>query len=106
MDNRYKILKERLSLLSLTQLQRIEADIDHVCFDTYNYDSENNKFCPLAVALNLHNTIENPSEEIVIDILSKVFNPVNIIGGAEGNFYKDNRKEDLLNVVRELINDR
>lgn len=103
MDERYKVLKERLSLLTKEELERIRIDIDSVCFDTWNYDAENNKFCPLAVATNLHRTVTNPSNKLIIDILSKRFNPVNAIGGVEGNYYTTDRKQDLLTVINEII---
>jgi hypothetical protein len=105
MDRRYQILKDRLSLLSQDELKRIEDNIDRVCLDTYNYDCANDTFCPLAVALNLHETVKNPTNELIVDILSKRFQPVNAIGGVEGNFYIKDRKSDLLSVVRELRNE-
>lgn len=104
MDKRYQILKERLSLLSRDELLRIKKDIDKVCLDTYNYDKDTNTFCPLAVAMNLHNTVSNPTNETIIEMLSKRFDPVNAIGGVEGSFYTgQHRKEDLLQVLDELI---
>lgn len=104
MDKRYEILKERLSLLSIEELQRIKENIDHVCFDTYNYDKENNKFCPLAIALNLHKTTPNPSNVLITLKLAERFDPVNVIGGVEGNYYTgQHRREDLLALIDELI---
>lgn len=104
MDKRYKVMKERLSRLSLEQLQRIKSDINSVCLDTYNYDKNTNTFCPLAVAFNLHKTLQNPTNNLVIEILAQNFTPVNILNGLEGTFYTGNsRKSDLLSLVDELI---
>jgi len=104
MDKRYHILKERLSLLEHSELERIKSNIDSVCLDTYNYDSASNTFCPLAVAMNLHKTVENPTNDLIIEILSSRFTPVNAIGGVEGEFYTGNhRKEDLLQVIDEIL---
>lgn len=104
MDKRYQILKERLSSLSRDELLRIKKDIDMICFDTYNYDSDTQKFCPLAVAMNLHLSVYKPTDEFIKRLLATRFDPVNAIGGVEGNFYTgEHRKEDLLQVVDELL---
>lgn len=104
MDNRYLILTDRLNSLHYEELKRLRRDIDKVCLDTYNYDKSNNTYCPLAIALNLHNTVDNPTNELILEILSERFNPVNVIGGVEGDFYTgDHRKEDLIQVLDELI---
>jgi hypothetical protein len=108
MDRRYQVLKERLSLLTNEELVRIKTDIDQVCLDTYNYDTDTDTYCPLGVALNLHNTIKNPSDNLVKGIIAETgrFIPVNVIGGVEGTFYKDNRRVDLLLVVEEILSSR
>lgn len=104
MDLRYKIIKERLSTLSKLEIQRILDRIDDVCFDEYNYDAKNQKYCPLAIAMNL-DKLPNPTNENIIDEISKRFKPVNVIKGIEGHFYTDNRKEDLINLCKSLLNE-
>lgn len=104
MDLRYKLIRERLSSLTKTELQKIIDNIDDVCLDEYNFDSENNKYCPLAMAMNLE-TISNPTDEKIKAEIGKRFQPVNIIKGVVGNFYTNNRKENLINLCKELIDE-
>lgn len=111
MDKRYTILKERLYLLSNSELYRIIRDIDRVCFDTFNYDKSSNTYCPLGIALNLHREIleEPPTNKFIKELIANDgrFFPVNVIGGVEGNFYtEDHRREDLLNVILEIFAER
>ena len=98
MDKRYALLKSRLEELSVEELRRVKENIDITCNDSFNFDSKTNTFCPLAVALNLHKTLENPSNEKVIEILSKRFNPVSVLTDVEGDYYKHDRKKDLLEI--------
>jgi hypothetical protein len=102
MDLRYEVIKERLSTLSKTEIQRILDRIDDICFDELNYDAQNHKFCPLAMAMNL-DTLPNPTDLKVKEAISKRFNPVNVIKGLQGDFYKDNRKADLVNHCNLLL---
>lgn len=102
MDLRYKIIKERLSTLSKPEIQRILDRIDDVCFDELNYDAQNHKFCPLAVAMSL-DILPNPTDEKVKEAISMRFNPVNVVKGLQGEFYRDNRKEDLINLCELLL---
>lgn len=102
-DNRYQFIKKRLLALTLTEVQRIKDNIDKVCFDTFNFDSSTETFCPLAIGMNLHNTIDNPTDELVAEAISKRFTPVNVLKGVEGNFYRENRREDLLILCEEVI---
>lgn len=102
-DRRYLVLKERLSNLSKEEIQNIIDNIDLVCFDTFNYDEDNKKYCPLAVGMNLHNTVSDPTDEKIKNEISKRFLPVNAIKGIAGEFYRENRKDDLLKVCKELL---
>lgn len=102
MDLRYEVIKERLSTLSKSEIQRILDNIDQVCFDEFNYDSENHKFCPLAMAMNL-DSIPDPTDEKVKEAISMRFNPVNVVKGLKGVFYTDNRKEDLIILCNQLL---
>jgi hypothetical protein len=102
-DTRYRLIKERFSRLSKEEIQNIVDNIDLVCLDTHNYDAGNKKYCPLAVAMNLHNTVSDPTDEKIKNEISKRFNPVNILKGVEGDFYRNDRKDDLLKICNELL---
>jgi hypothetical protein len=107
-DSRYVTIRQRYESLSDEELNLIVENINanKVCFDTLNYNEENHTYCPLAIALNLHNTIENPTDEKIKEGISKRFNPVNIIKGVEGNFFTTDRKSDILNICGEILNSR
>jgi hypothetical protein len=102
-DKRYQTIKDRLCKLTKTELQRILDNIDKMCVDTFNYDEVNHTFCPLALAMNLHQTVENPTDRSIKNEISKRFIPVNIISGIEGNFYRKNRKSDLSQIINEIL---
>lgn len=105
-DERYIATKERLSNLSIEQIHRITDNIDKVCFDTFNYNSEDNTYCPLAIALNLHESVLNPTDEKIQTEISKLFTPVNILKGTNGIFYTLNRRRDLINLCSEIIKEK
>lgn len=107
-DLRYNIFKQRLNLLSIEEIERIVTHIDIVCFDTYNYNMDENTFCPLAVAMNLHETMKVKifTDENVGWEIAKRFNPVNVLKGVKGNFYTTNRRDDLLNLCEEVIKEK
>jgi hypothetical protein len=102
MDLRYETIKSRLATLTKNEIQRIVDNIDRICFDEVNYDAQSNKFCPLAIAMNL-DRLNNPTDELIKSEIAKRFTPVNVIKGIDGNFYKDNRKEDLINLCKKLL---
>lgn len=104
MDQRYIKAKERLSSLKTSEIKRILSDIDMILFDTYNFYE--GKFCPIAVAMDLHNTMKEANDEEVKLQISKRFTPVNIFKGVEGEFYTDNRKEDLIAICNEILHER
>lgn len=106
LDNRYLLIKSRLDKLSNRQIERIVNNIDEICFDTYNYDEENNKYCPLAIALNLDVSIVDPTDEKIKNELGKTFNPVNILKGERGEFYRESRRADLISVCFDIIFER
>jgi hypothetical protein len=105
-DDRYNIIKNRLSLFSIKEIQRIKNNIDLVCFDTLNYDKDTMTFCPLAIALDLHNTIQNPTDQKIKNEIAKLFDPVNALKGVKGIFYTKNRKQDLLDLCNEIIKEK
>ncbi len=106
MDARLEVFRNRLNLFSVEELNEIVENIDLICFDTLNYDEINKKFCPIAVAMGLHKILDNPTDTIVSEYISLVFNPPNALKGIEGKFYTSNRREDLLNLCLELIKEK
>jgi hypothetical protein len=103
MDVRYQLTKERLEQFDILQLRNILNNIDRMCVDTYNYDETNQTYCPIALALDLHNIIKNPTDEIIGEEIGKIFQPVNILKGISGDFYTINRKEDMKELVETII---
>lgn len=102
-DNRFRAMYMRFYFMSVEELQRIVDNIDRVCFDTFNYDHSNQTFCPVAIALNLHNEIPIPSDTLVEQAIGRRFEVVNILKGVEGTFYRENRREDLLALLTHII---
>lgn len=101
-DQRFDLIKERLSQLSKVELQRIVDNIDDVCLDEFNYDAQNHRFCPLAMGMGL-NAITAPTDDSIKRLIGMRFHPVNVIKGVKGAFYTVNRKEDLLYLCNILL---
>jgi len=105
-DQRYVLAKERLRTCTNEELQRILDNLEITCFDTFNYDVSEGKFCPIAIAMNLHKTVENPTDQLVKNEIAKRFTPTNIFKGTPGTFYTTNRREDVINLCKEILNER
>ena len=103
-DQRYEIMYERFSLLNTDELLTILDNLSIVCFDTFNYNE--GKYCPLAVAKKFHETIENPSDDLMKKLLSCFFEPVNVLKGIDGDFYKENRQQDLIKVIAHVLREK
>jgi hypothetical protein len=103
MDRRHEVMKDRFQSLSKKEIKTILDNIDIVCFDTYNYSELDKKYCPIAIAMNLHNILDNPTDYAVTNAISNRFMPVNILKGVEGEFYTTNRKNDLIKLCNELL---
>ena len=104
-DRRYLLIKERLCKLTRVEIQRILDNVELLCTDTLNFDVEKQTYCPLALGMNLHETVKSPTDESIKQQIAKRFFPVNIIKGVEGDFYTKNRKADIINVCKEILND-
>jgi len=102
-DKRYQVIKDRLSNLQRNEIERIIINADLLCLDEFNYDEQNKKYCPLAIGMNLHNTVDNPTDQKIKREISKRFTPVNVIAGVDGSFYRNNRKDDILKVCKEIL---
>lgn len=104
-DARYVCLKSRLSSFSKKDLQYVLLNIDRICFDTLNYDEANKTFCPVAMAMRL-DSMSSPTQQKVFDTIAERFTFVNVMHGCPGEFYRgDHRKQDLEQVLLELINE-
>lgn len=106
MDKRYIAIKERFQHLAKNEIQRILDNIDILCVDTFNYDEKEMKYCPLALAMNLHETVNDPTDQKIKIEIAKRFMPVNVISGVEGNFYRENRKDDIVKICTEILNEK
>ena len=102
-DKRYNLAKERFESLSNEELQRVIDNQDLLLFDTFNYNE--GKFCPIAIAMNLH-TLPEPTDALVKEEISRRFNPTNIFKGTAGDFYTINRKDDVIGLCKEILKTR
>jgi hypothetical protein len=112
-DLRYESIYGRLSKLTIEQLTRI-MESDNLCLDSYNYNSSEGTFCPMAMAFGLKEEIEEkglePSQELVLDMIKKKCKTQGIefgtVKGIEGNFYKYNREKDIKELCWKIIQER
>lgn len=105
-DLRFVLAKERLESLTNEELQRILDNIDITCWDTYNFDEQRETYCPIAIAMNLHKIIIYPTDTLIEKEIGKRFQPSNIFKGTPGKFYTTNRKEDTINLVKQILQQR
>lgn len=105
-DRRYIAMKDRFRALTRDELLTILVHIDDlVLFDNFNFHE--GKFCPIAVAMGCFRQ-ENPTQESVQQEISTRFFPVNILRGVPGDFYHgddDSRKQDLVSLIHEILNE-
>lgn len=110
MDARELALRARLGILTTEELERIKNYSGRLVLDTYCFDGEG--FCPLAIAFNLHNTLENPTEGTVrakiLELGSKrVPNfTVSATKGIEGEFFTIDRLRDMMKLLDEELANR
>jgi hypothetical protein len=105
-DDRYRAIRRRLEKLTTVELFRIIDNTDKICLDTFNFDRREKTYCPLALALNLHNTVSNPTDETITNEISKRFWPVNVLKGLDGEFYRNDRLKDILLLTLAIIRSR
>ena len=103
-DPRKAGLKKGLHQLTIEQLQRVIDYPNEMILDSYNY--ENGKFCPLAIALELDKTMENPNHDKVFNHLTDLGFSIFNTRGIKGEFYTTNRKEDLISAAKEVIQEK
>lgn len=97
-------LKNGLRQLTIEQLQRVIDYPGEMVLDTYNY--EDGKFCPLAVALELDKSVINPTHDKVFETLTSMGYKVYNTRGIPGEFYTNNRLEDLLEAAKEVLQEK
>lgn len=103
-DLRKRGLKQGLRQLTNIEIIRLLNYEGEIILDDYNY--HNDQFCPLAIALDLHTAMTDPTDQKVKDYLHeqgyKIFNT----RGIKGNYYTGNRLEDLLTTAHEILHER
>lgn len=102
-DPRKTGLKNGLRQLTVTQLERVINYPHEMCLDTYNYHE--GRFCPLAVGVGL-DQMENPTHDLVHGRLLLLGYNIYNTRGIAGEFYTTNRKEDLLEAAREVLQEK
>jgi NDP-sugar pyrophosphorylase family protein len=75
-----------------------------VVLDTYNY--QDGKFCPLVVALELDKIVVESTHDKVFQTLTDMGYKVYNTRGIAGSFYTTNRKEDLLEAAKEVLQEK
>lgn len=96
-------LKAGLRQLSPAQLLRVINYPGEMVLDEYNY--QDGKFCPLAIGVGL-DTMENPTHEKVYNTLVDMGYIVYNTRGIKGEYYTDNRLEDLLGAAKEVLKEK
>ena len=100
-DPRKTGLKNGLRQLTIEQLQRVINYDGNMVLDEYNYHDGN--FCPLAIGAGIDQTIKLPTQEKVFNILIDLGYKIYNTRGIPGEFYTNNRLEDLLEAAQEVL---
>lgn len=103
-DPRKTGLKNGLRQLTVEQLERVINYSGEMVLDAYNY--EDGKFCPLAIGLGLDVVMADPTHDRVFELLTYMGYKVYNTRGIPGEFYTTNRKEDLLEAAREVLQEK
>jgi len=97
-------LKEGLRQLSASQIQKVLDWPHEMVLDTWNYCD--GKYCPLAVAVGIPETMDNPSHESVYNELVKLGYKIYNTRGIKGDFYTKNRNKDLIDAAKEVLEEK
>ena len=100
-DPRKTGLKNGLRQLTINQLKRVISYSGEMVLDDCNY--QDGKFCPLAIGLELDKTIDDPTDQKVVEFLTNSGYKIYNTRGILGEFYTNNRKEDLLTAAHEVL---
>jgi len=103
-DPRKVGLKNGLRQLTIEQLQRVIDYPGEMVLDSYNYEGGN--FCALAIGVGLDKTMINPTHEKVFEALTSMGYKVYNTRGIPGEFYTNNRLEDLLEAAKEVLQEK
>ena len=103
-DPRKTGLKNGLRQLTIEQLQRVIDYPGEMVLDSYNY--QDGKFCALAIGVGLDKTMIEPTHEKVFETLTSMGYKVYNTRGIPGEFYTNNRLEDLLEAAKEVLQEK
>lgn len=103
-DPRKTGLKNGLRQLTVEQLQRVIDYPGEMVLDSYNY--QDGKFCALAIGVGLDKTMIEPTHEKVFETLTGMGYKVYNTRGIPGEFYTNNRLEDLLEAAKEVLQEK
>lgn len=108
-DNRKIALKSGLRQLTTEKLLKVLYYKGKMCLDTYNYNSVEDTYCPLSIAEGLNEKYANNpkvTNELVYTNLVKLGYKVYNTKGIKGEFYTNNRYEDLIIALKEVLQER
>jgi homoaconitase/3-isopropylmalate dehydratase large subunit len=88
----------------MEQIQRVIDYPGEMVLDSYNYEA--GKFCALAIGVGLDKTMIAPTHEKVFETLTGMGYNVYNTRGIPGEFYTNNRLEDLLEAAREVLQEK
>lgn len=103
-DPRKTGLKNGLRQLTVEQIKKVIDYPGEMVLDDFNYCD--GRFCPLAVALDLEKTVKDPTHDKVYNVLIDMGYKVYNTRGIKGEFYTDNRLEDLITAAKEVLLER
>jgi hypothetical protein len=104
-DPRKTGLKNGLRQLTSAQIRRVlDYPIEKMALDDGNYID--GKFCPLAIALGIDETMKNPSDDRVHAVLTLLGYRVNNTRNVYGTFYTTDRGHDLHLAAMEVLRER
>lgn len=103
-DPRKTGLKNGLHQLTIEQLQRVINYPGEMVLDSYNFQDGN--FCALAIGLGLDQSMTEETHDKVFQKLTDLGYKVYNTRGIEGKYYTTNRKEDLLEAAKEVLQEK
>lgn len=103
-DPRKTGLKNGLRQLNVEQLKRVIEYPGEMIYDSYNY--HDGKFCALAIGVGVDKTMIEPTHDKVFGYLTLLGYSVYNTRGIKGEFYTTNRKEDLLEAAKEVLQEK
>jgi hypothetical protein len=111
-DQRYSSIKNRLEALPREALQKFLDYPGYICYDTYNFDSAEGAYCPIAIMLGVPDHIKEnglrPTQDLALSLIRELSaqHPGFVFGtvkGETGRFYTQEREQDLKKLCREIL---